>query len=337
MEGIKKFTNYNDFPDDVEEIVPCYYVPHDKCIDTFGHGRCFRVAYDNSISKVVAKSLEEYVVDYTDAVFGRSPLFASRVFFDDAIPNSMVNTMKPFDAHPLLQPNPTSFQLYLKNEKNKDLAHWDSKNAEIRGYKLYWHQNDTSPKIAEASLAEKDSDRKKKDLTKKLCKSMRPISAGSKFKSRIRFNNLLPEELGALIMTLDLNEEGSNIAYKLGQGKSIGLGSVKLNRYELFVEKTDAYTSFLDGNTILGAYQHVEAAGYKKKFEEAATKVSKNDWERIINELKEMLDFNNTMLPGWSRETSLMRDNDGKIVSRCFAERWALPTIEDVLNSAKKK
>lgn len=328
-------------PTDISAVSPCYYVPDENQIELFGHGQCFRIPYKHTIGDIIKKSLSEDVIDYTDAVFGRSPYFASRVFFEDAMPGKKVDLMSEFRAHPLLQPNPTSFQLYLKNEIGKQLANWDSSNAEIRGYKLYWHQGNGMGDYKADDMELKEDDKKEKN--KKLCLPMRPISANTRFHSRIRFKNLLPEELGALVMTLDINGMSKNIAFKLGQGKSLGLGSIKLNKHELYVESKEAYTSFLSGNTMADSCEKAEASAYKKLFEQSIPGELQSDWTHIMKELSDMLDFDNTKLPGWTKETSAMkgryeRDKRGNIqfkIHKGFEDRRALPTVEKVIERSK--
>ena len=325
-------------PEDISSIAPCYYVPDDGQIKLFGHGQCFRIPYKNPIGDIVKKSLWEDVIDYTDAVFGMSPYFASRVFFEDAWPENKAELMPEFNAHPLLQPNPTSFQLYLKNDIGKRLNNWDSENAKIRGYKLDWHQADGKGdyKASKEELAEDN----KKAADKQLCLPMQPIKANTKFTSRIRFKNLLPEELGALIMALDINAKDKNIAFKLGQGKSLGLGSIKLNRHELFVETNDAYTSFLQGNTMVDPCKETDCSEYKALFEKAIPDNMQKDWQHIIKELADMLDFDNTKLSGWQRETSSMKgyiDNNGQFkIHYGFIDRRALPVVQEVVKRAGK-
>lgn len=324
-------------PDDITSLAPCYYVPDEGQIELFGHGQCFRIPYKHSIGDVVKKSMDENIVDYTDAVFGRSPYFASRVFFEDAQPENKVELMPEFKAHPLLQPNPTSFQLYLKNDIGTRLANWDSKNAEIRGYKLYWHQANGKGdyKASKEELVE-DS---KKSADKQLCLPMQPVKANTKFTSRIRFKNLLPEELGALLMSLDINAKDKNIAFKLGQGKSLGLGSIKLNKHELFVESNDAYTNFLQGNTMANPCKKTDSSKYKELFEKAIPENLQNDWMHTMKELTDMMDYDNTKLAGWQRETSPMRGRVEKgkyTIHDGFKDRRALPTANQVVARAKK-
>lgn len=52
-----------------------------------------------------------------------------------------------------------------------------------------------------------------------------PISVGAKFKGTIRFENLSDIELGALLFSINIKD---GLCHKLGMGKPLGLGSVKM-------------------------------------------------------------------------------------------------------------
>lgn len=94
-----------------------------------------------------------------------------------------------------------------------------------------------------------------------------PISADSTFKGRIRFENLSPIELGALLFVLDLPE---NCAHKLGMGKPLGLGSIKI-KPQLFISTRKTRYSNIEsefissdkGNEDIGKSDLGE---YKKEF-----------------------------------------------------------------------
>lgn len=99
----------------------------------------FRIPYQKSICDAVPDALKNTeMVDFADAIFGREKFLTSHVFFEDAVLTSENLTLQTADAHPLMQPNPTSYQIYLK-KNDKTLTHWDKVNAMLRGYKLYWH------------------------------------------------------------------------------------------------------------------------------------------------------------------------------------------------------
>lgn len=351
MKDVSAFAGKVNIPKDIKSIAPCYYVPAVGIVELFGHGQCFRIPYKHSIKEIVEKSYKEYskdMIDYTDAVFGRSPDFASRVFFEDAIPVDDVKPMQEFDAHPLLQPNPTSFQLYLKQDIGKRLKNWDSEGAEIRGYKMYWHQGNgkADMKASSEELAgDKTPDGNKKPDNKIQCRPMRPVPANTKFSSRLRFKNLLPEELGALLLTLDLNQRDVKIAFKLGKGKSIGLGSIQLSDFSLKIEHNDAYGSFLRGTAMAEVCENVDDLSvYKQKFMDAIPTSQQSDWQHIMDELVAMMNYDNTALTSWQRETSSMRgvysiDKYGKQQFRIhdgFIDRRALPTAQQVVERARK-
>ena len=46
---------------------------------------------------------------------------------------------------PLLEPKPTSYQLYLNQEGTTEEKknNWNTQGVFIRGYKMYWHQKDS--------------------------------------------------------------------------------------------------------------------------------------------------------------------------------------------------
>lgn len=63
---------------------------------------------------------------------------------------------------------------------------------------------------------------------------IKPIKRNIKFKSRIRFENLTKEELGALLFVLDLPE---NHYHKIGMGKPLGLGSIEIKPSLFIVDR----------------------------------------------------------------------------------------------------
>lgn len=75
---------------------------------------------------------------------------------------------------------------------------------------------------------------------------IQPVKPETKFKSRIRFENLSEEELGALLFTLSLPE---GCAHKIGMGKPLGLGSVQITPTLVLSDRKDRYKSLFDDNS----------------------------------------------------------------------------------------
>lgn len=313
----------NNLPADVKTLIPCHFLYEGGKVTAFGHGQCFRIPYQNAIGDLVAAVLQsEEIVDFADAVFGREKYWASRVFFEDATPISEITTLETAAAHPLMQPNPTSYQLYLA-QGEETLTHWDKVGAQIRGYKFYWHNGTWDWK---ASDSEKNLD-KNKSADKRLTKDLTPLKKDCKFKSKIRFQNLSAVELGALLMIFDLNGV-QNPAYKIGMGKPLGFGSIKVTP-ELFVER-DAYAEIFDAKGWKNPYTKTDAAKYLDAFRKyIAAKKMTPTWQKVMGELQKILDWESKPAP--SKIKSLSGDVSGGNVDERFKQRAPLPTIFEVV------
>ena len=311
---------------DVKSLIPCHYLEEGGQVTAFGHGQCFRIPYKNRIGDAV-KIAGNDAPDFADIVFGKESL-ASRVYFEDATPENF-STLEKATAHPLMQPNPTSYQLYLV-QGGKSLNHWDSPAAQIRGYKFYWHN--AAPDW-QANQKELDEDAKRVEKGQEpLTKDRTPLKAGSKFTSKIRFKNLSAIELGALMMIFDLNG-AKNTAYKIGQGKPFGFGSLKITP-KLFVDDAAAYSELFDADGWKNPYREENPAAYLDAFKNyLAEKNMSETWRNVINQLKKILDWSLTSRAGWSDKVKSMSGDvsqkDG--VDQRFKTRETLPTIFEVV------
>ena len=282
---------------DVEWVIPCGYLVEGKQISAIGHGLCFRIPYKHGIMDAVPASLQDGTIDLAAAMFGSKEKWRSRLSFEDGIPVGTVEQLSSGMAHPLLQPNPTSYQLYLKQELGAKLRHWDSPGTQIRGYKLYWH--------------DKASDWKATAEEKKLTNVVRPITPlakGSKFRARIRFRDLRKEELGALLMVFDMGGHQKRTAYKLGQGKSLGLGSVRILP-TLKLDTPAVYQTFFSEGRLSDSSQESDGKEYLEAFQQYIEQNGLTPcWGAIMGELQDLLDWTNAdRHPGWEKNVMLMK------------------------------
>ena len=311
-------------PKRVATLIPCHYISEGKQVKAFGHGQCFRVPYERRIGQAV-KIAGNDLRDFADVVFGTQET-ASRVYFEDATPLSFTELAEA-KAHLLMPPNPTSYQLYLK-QTTGELKHWDSSGVEIRGYKMYWHNKQAD---WQASRSELDNDNKRPP-DDRLIKSMKPLDTGARFKSRIRFSNLSKVELGALMMIFDLDGL-KDAAYKIGQGKPLGFGSVKITP-TLLLDDESAYTELFEEDGWKSPYR---AEGYDKYLDEfkryLASANMSGIWQKVMDELKIMLDWSLTERKDWAlRVKSMSGDvsqSDG--VDERFKQRVPLASIFEVV------
>ena len=308
---------------DIKFIVPCFYITEDGKVSAFGHGRSFRIPYKKSVGDRVPAAMQSDCVDFSDAVFGRKEWWAGRVSFEDAELTREAGSYDEETAKPLLQPNPTSFQLYLT--QGNALAHWDSEaDVSIRGYKMYWHKA-----LKDCRWQDKDADPKSK-----VSKMIAPLKEGSMFTSRIHFRELSDVELGALLKIFRLGGE-KDIAYKIGRGKSLGLGSVRIDM-SLHLDDAGWYTSFSGG---WDAPQQCDAEPFIRTFDDYVqahlSRADKAGYDRSMEELALLLDWKNTAQPRWSEKTKMMSDDTGKTVDARFVQRCVLPGPEQVVESKK--
>lgn len=309
---------------DIVSIVPCGYLERDGEVTAFGHGLSFRIPYENGIMDAIPANLQQDTIDFATAIFGNKERWASRVFFEDGEPEgNNIEKLETATAHPLLQPNPTSYQLYLEQDGHK-LKHWDApEGVKIRGYKMYWHN-----KVSDWKATEDEA--KLTNVVRKIT----PIKRGSHFHAKVRFQNLSELELGALLTVFDLAGESEKAAYKLGQGKSLGLGSVKM-KATLHLDAADFYkTLFMDG----ALAEQAPESDDSEYFEAFKAYIGKNGlsrcWEQTMRELAEMLDWNHAdTANGWSQYVKSMSGNvqTGDVDER-FINRDILPGVDEVYN-----
>ena len=306
--------------DDIQSVVPCFYKMEKGEVKHFGFGRFYRLAYHMSVSDHVI-DMDVPVVDYADALFGRKELWASRLSFTDALPKEEPQMDAPDYPKILSSPKPTAVQLYLEQKHGADrLAHWDSEKVSIRGYKLYWHQKNGADWHGEKP---KDGDERRK---------IQPVKKGMKFFANIRFERLSEDELGALLKTLRIN--GDHLCCKIGKGKSLGLGSIKITSKLILMDAKNSYLNAFDG---VGGWNSAESEADNAKIQNLITsfdnyvKDREINYDKSLEELRHMLDWSKTEIHGWKEEIEQMSIQDER---KPFQKRWILPTTLEV---GKKK
>lgn len=237
---------------------PIFYLVENEKLVFFGHTQMFRMVYENSPQDMLdprhKSRSESGQVDFAEALFGYSNKDntgqASRIFVTDA--NLMENQKDIWLVGKsglipkiLSSPKPTTFQHYLtqsqpNSNKGKELNTYnDSKRkTTLRGFKMYWHKGDKS----DHQLTDKDVDEQKDTQHTK----MRPVRSGVRFQFRVYYENMLLDELGLLWWSLSLPAKGEHY-HKIGMGKPVGMGAVKLvpkitivsplERYQLLLSK----------------------------------------------------------------------------------------------------
>jgi hypothetical protein len=168
---------------------------------------------------------------------------------DDAYPFEKEDGIKPYMG----SPKPSYYPIYLEqqgengflNDKAKFSTMMD-KSAKLRGWKMY------------PARMKYQTDFYVDDAQQENTNPAIPLGAGSTFKCNIRFHNLKPIELGALLYVVMLQKQN---CHTLGFGKAFGYGVCK---YEITdttgfsIDEIDKYiTSFFE-------YMETRIPNYKK-------------------------------------------------------------------------
>ena len=334
-EAAKEYTHSTD----VKFVVPCYFTEKDGVVEHFGHGRYYRIAYDLKISDHLPNSLERHNngVDLCDSVFGYGDNWAGRVSFSDAHVQGTLKMCPSDYPHPLMGPNPTSFQLYLNQDvdDHNTYNHWCHEHASLRGYKMYWHQPLEKAKNWTRTVEEKEI---------KGTRKIRPVDRGVTFTSRIHFERLSDVELGALLMSLNLDKYSGGqrrTYYKLGMGKSIGFGSIKLNTEVTIFDNNSRYAALFENDAWNTGKSTTKSEEYVKAFTTYRDDVlgaDKPAYNAMLDDLYMMMDWNIANGPNaakkWTDGISMMTIKNNKMDERIkyrskldmpksFIEKWS--------------
>jgi len=328
-----------------ENEVPCFYLTDEKGnVTDFGHTALFRKRYSWSVGDHVPENLNpeentNKVNDIVEAIFGKLEHWAGRVYFEDAeLQSNGANVfMDKATLKILSTPKPTCFQHYLEqplgtNTNKHDLCHWDSE-ASIRGYKMYWHRN-TNGQTGEYGWKERDPI---PENDTQHAYPIKPAKPGTKFKGRVRFDNLSSVELGALLFSLDLPE---GCCHKVGLGKPYGLGSIAIQADLVLVDRPKRYSKLFDRENWFLSEEKSKSSidNYKKVFERyVLSNIGKKElsslWDHErMKELKSMFLFSDCSSKEWLEQTRYLQIGNK---NNEYSDRKVLPKPSQV-SSVKK-
>ncbi|MDG4584358.1 MAG: TIGR03986 family CRISPR-associated RAMP protein [Candidatus Competibacter sp.] len=133
------------------------------------------------------------------------------------------------------QPKPSAWEFYLQQDENMPLVTYgdlpNNAGGELAGRKFYHHQTSVSLDNIRATTPD-DINSDQATLARFIC------APETTFKFAIRFMRLRDWELGALLAVLEPHllapgSEPERYAHKLGLGRPLGMGSVRITRKEI--------------------------------------------------------------------------------------------------------
>ncbi len=120
-------------------------------------------------------------------------------------------------------PKPGFYPNYM--ERGRTLMQED---ARLRGWKFYAARpdKDYAPEIPDLPIG--------REVSSKVCTAFEPLSKGTKFRGKVRFHNLRPHELGALLWALTWGGR-AECRHRLGMAKPLGYGCARIGIQRAFV------------------------------------------------------------------------------------------------------
>lgn len=379
-------TSFKSLVDKFEnKLMPCFYIEQrkknkegkeTKTIQVGGTG-FFRLPYDKTLEDMILPEHKIDQVDISTSIFGSTDQ-AGKVFFEDGTlknPPKDGTVFKDYESTGTPQilgsPKITTFQHYLEKKPGEGgEVSWNGTGV-IRGFKQYWNKSASGwIKYDDEETKQLNSTDKGKEELKKYPKPIQPISPKTMFKAKVRFENLSKEELGCLLFVLDLPKKSTTEygCHKLGMGKPLGLGSVKIRPTLTTIKRKERYQSLFDEKNgwALGKSIENEIDSLKMDFENWLLKKLKEenpqDFKHVtrvwdiprLKELKAMLTYHDDRVTGkdkskWSQATRYMeiepkdengnkkKDEDGKPLKNEYLKRPVLPKPSHVIENFNKK
>jgi len=285
-----------------------------------------RVAYDDSISDLLPDNALRPCDEYNCLcpacrVFGwvyrtkrgekiEQVAYAGRAQFAHAILKESNGTLPELPLAILSSPKPTTTLFYLKPRDGAIPVKWTSESAAkgyalefntLRGRKFYRHHKQANEKIYQRTDSRCD------DQNRTIRDALAP---GAVFEFTIKFENLAPVELGALLWSLEMDHQSF---HRLGFAKPLGFGSVKITVSELKVLNPIKRYTALDTPSL------IDAKDWKNKLVEkfqkaAAKKFGQSSFDDLpnIKDLRTLLSERPDELPIHYPRTSQVPDAEGK-------------------------
>ena len=208
----------------VGERVPVFYLGN-GVVESFGLALMYRLPYKYSIRQTIEHTSPDHSAaapDLADVIFGYIPPrggnvengLKGRVWFSAAVAAPGTVKQCPVQTTVLGAPKPTFYPNYVEQPSNGNpyVTYMDD-TSRIRGWKRY-----PARSVCDGTLPPPPP-RAGTGVQTKLA----PLAAGATFAFSMKFHNLRPAELGALVWTLTWGGD-AGLRHGFGMGKAAGFG-----------------------------------------------------------------------------------------------------------------
>lgn len=235
---------------EAEKPLPVFYKGNDKCIERIGLTKVQRILKPFSIAQAIQNGQENsFGLDFVQRIMGYvngDDALKGRVQFSHS-QIGMISDNQLIPAEGILgEPKASYYPLYIANQKN-----YDDPDFIIAGRKRYViHKNGYQVGFPPTDQLSENTGVRTKMLL---------LPSNLNMELRIRFHNLLPEELGAILSALTFHNT-HGLYHSIGMAKAYGYGKLRVDSVEL------------RGTT------KIDIAHYMMQFEKLMNQSLKADW-----------------------------------------------------------
>ena len=208
--------------------IPVFFRTDKEGIKDFGLALLYKLPYNQSVEDIIEKYQKPTNnPDLSECIFGyanKNDSLKSRVQFShfyvekDVIPEKEEKTT-------LGSPKASYYPIYIKQSGKDGITNkyntFNDEDAEISGWKRYPIKNNAKPQ---------PSDNIKLDVP------FSPLPSETKFKGKIKFHNLKPIEIGALLSAITFHGNQDKLFHNIGMGKPLGYGKIKINLQNIIID-----------------------------------------------------------------------------------------------------
>jgi CRISPR-associated protein (TIGR03986 family) len=304
--------------------VPVFYSKDDTGkLNHFGLSYMYKLPYKNSVSELLPlKGYKKEELDLATIMFGFTDnikeSLKGRVMIGNAQQSNAVFVLSEVKEI-MGGPKASYFPFYLEQYKNSSNSSYntyntyntyDDGNAALRGFKRYpIHANGVKTGYYD----------EKQQRNEKVFSTFSPIDSGGEFVCKVRFHNLKPQEIGALLSAITFHGNDDKCFHSLGGAKAFGYGKVKvsINQTRFLEKSNEEYMTLFEQDVETQVPNWWKSTAMKELFAMAS---NSNDFTLEYPSIQEFVDYKKTKVNNQPKEIEKL-DSYSEILGSKFNQR----------------
>jgi hypothetical protein len=260
-----------------------------------------KVPFARSVAEILDAQRQDKTpgtLDFVQALFGHVPpeerpsgetaatgyAWRGRLTFHDALLTGPASSNRIERHGQTMSPKPSFWPFYLVPAPTRGKADtpydYDNPASALAGWKRYPPRN-LSRTGQEARFPGQDEPEAGATVSR-----MRFLPPGGEFRGTIRFHNLLPVELGALLWALTLGKPGNERRHMIGRGRAQGFGQTRAMIARLSAERNRDGTNLSDPGALIAEFEQQYVSLWQSANPTRAAGVKGFDDIAVVRELK---------------------------------------------------